>query len=263
MRTSMIVVLWYALYPALGFSASITFENLPGTSTYVVSSVQVSDSEWEASNSLLGPKAAGWESEIIYGGRRHSIGCTTTNGGATAAFPGCVGWDPRPFDCSTPASASAVIRKMVGATMRAASDPVNNTRIYSMFACVESEHNPRLGWLIRDVSTGGAPPVPASCTASTAMIELRGVAGDPVKGGAAHVNLVCTKTADVTLTLPRGGRVDLGAGGSSYVSFGNSGSSVAVRASPTAIVPVTASGTGITPLAGVYTGSTEVILEVR
>lgn len=243
------LVCWYGVANA----ASLTWSYDPTTKYSTITDVHVDDSEW-VDVGRLNMNKAGWYGDSThpkYRGRQQCFG------GRDDVSSICY---PRPstlINCATRTSASGEIRKLIGLRAMLGYDPNEYPFSGQQFVCWAGAPS----WTIR-IGDGGGLPTPASCTAASMNVVMAGVVGSPVPPWSGDLAITCSKPADIVLTLPRGGTVDLG-GGQSHVAFGQGGIKVSVHASPTATVKLFASVDGVINKAGTYTGSTEVILDVQ
>lgn len=231
-------------------SASLQWGYDPKARVATITAVNVSDSEWVDE---------GWYNGTQYGwlglkGKQPStpnyLYCGA-NMGDTSCYP-TLTMSP----CVTRTDASENVRQLVGRRMALTYDPNEYPFTYQQFTC-RGLNNWSITW-----NGGGGMPTPASCSAASTNVVMTGLVGSPVTPWSGDLAITCSKPADIVLTLPRGGTVDLG-GGQSHVAFGQGGIKVSVHASPTATVKLFASVDGVINKAGTYTGSTEVILDVQ
>lgn len=234
-------------------SAGLEWGYDPKAKVATITAVHISDLEWTYEG-YQNHQRYGWVGAKgnPVGGGLNILVCGSPGLGNTSCYPTLPG-----LDCATKAMASANIRQLVGRRMSLPYDPNEYPFTEQTFYCQSHTNQWTITW-----NGGGGTPTPTSCSAASMNIVMAGLVGSPVPPWSGDLAITCSKPADIVLTLPRGGTVDLG-GGQSHVAFAQGGIKVSVHASPTATVKLFASVDGVINKAGTYNGSTEVILDVQ
>lgn len=171
---------------------------------------------------------------------------------------GSLGCPRLSYVCRNESEARSMIQRLVGASIRRSSAPVN-TRESLDFRCVKPGY---YGWfdISYDMATTPPTPPPVTCSATAANIYLTGTTTE-VKAGGAYTYIECSENTTVSLEIQKQGEVDLKGAGTVVLGLAGEGSSATFDVRGSNPVWIDASYKGLKP-PGTYTGSTVLQLSI-
>ena len=226
-----------------------------GPGTYMITALSATPDEFATSQSGV---AEGWFSLTLYDDSGRQTNCVKTEA-ASVITCGTSGTGSKPTadrtKCNTPADAAAGMSQYIGLTYS-----TRRNRPYQwLYAC----------WArYQFISLSRALPVdfdnpPATCTANTALLTLRGKVGERLKE-TTDLQIHCDLPANIRLSMPNGGLVSVGGEGEGEVllTFQTNGSDVLNVSGTDPLVSIDGELTKSPTTAGTYRGSTVLRLDI-